>query len=1253
MAMKKPEGSQWTDEQWQAITEEGHDLLVAAAAGSGKTAVLVERIIRKILSPDHRTGIDDLLVVTFTNAAAAEMRERIGRALDQQIIAHPDDPYLRTQQTLLSKAAIMTLHAFCLSVIKKNYYTLDIDPGFRLLDETEAGLLREEVLDDVLENHYSAGDADFYKLVDQYSGDRSDELIRSLVLRIYTFSMSDPWPNQWLGSLPAAYQQDEGKSIDDFSWTRELKKAFFINLTGTAEALRGALALCKAPGGPEVYAETLSGDLDRITHLLTLKKAGWENLRAAVSAVTFPKLRAASGKNIDRTIRDQVRKTRDQVKKVISGYQQDWFARNSDELLQDVRDMAPSVSLLVQLVREFTRQFSTEKRSRGVLDFSDLEHECLSVLRAEDAAPDHEKPSAVALQYQKRFAEVLVDEYQDTNRVQEAILKLVKKGGTEGNLFMVGDVKQSIYGFRLAEPGLFRVKYKAFSATGSSGAKIDLSSNFRSRREIIDGTNFLFRQTMDESSGGVNYDQAAELKFGASYPDGDRPVDLELIDRSQEGRDQDAGEDSDSGDNNATELEAAAVSDRIKAMIGDGKHPAFQVCDRKSHQMRPLQYRDIAILMRSATTSAAVMKDVLSSHGIPAYAELTKGYFDTVEVSVMLSVLQIIDNSFQDIPLASVLRSPIVGLNGDELARIRISREQVPYFAALKAYAATNKDELSGKLSRFLTRLEAWQDFSKTHSVSALVWQIYRDTGYYDYAGGLFGGTQRQANLKAFYDRARLYEKTSFRGLFRFLRFISRMRETGGDLGEARALSEQEDVVRIMTIHKSKGLEFPVVFLTGIDRKFNRKDLSGPVLLHKTLGFGTRWIDPDERISVPTLPYLAIQEQLSADAVAEEMRILYVAVTRAREKLILVGAVKDPEKKARRWASALDDRAWLLPDDLRRTAATFLDWIGPCLVRHRQSAVLQDLCGRSPDRTAISRDPSEWNVTLIPATDLEIRPAVHLEAENDRLNRMKQWRAVVSHSGMQDEIRRRLEWKDPHRRAAQYMAKQTVTEIKSQQDYFSEGLDDRLMTDRLPAIGGDRPRFLQEGTLSPTERGTALHILMQHLDLIHAQTAENVRRQGKDLVAKEILTAEQEASLDYQAVLDFLSTDVGRKMKEAARVLRECPFSLTLPAGEVYPDWGKNSPDAEEKVLIQGVIDCIIEDGDGLILLDYKTDRVTGRFPEPGAAESELKKRYQLQLGLYRLAVEKIWKRPVTLLGLYAFDGGFFVDLTAYKGVFS
>ncbi|MDD9147308.1 helicase-exonuclease AddAB subunit AddA [Sporolactobacillus sp. CQH2019] len=1242
----KPENSRWTDRQWQAINECGHDVLVAAAAGSGKTAVLVERIIRKITDRRRRVNIDDLLVVTFTKAAAAEMRERIGRALEKELAEHPEDLFLRRQRTLLSKASIMTLHAFCMSVVKKYYYFLDLDPGFRLLDETEAALLREEVLDDVLEKRYASDDPAFYRLADQYSGDRSDDALRRLIVRLYDFSRSNPWPDQWLDRMVKAYRLGSDVSIDDFEWIGDLKKALNRYVLSGIAALEEARHLCDETGGPAVYAGALDKDIAALRALAAQTGASWETLRFSFLNIVFGKMPACKGRDVDAGLRDQVKKIRDKVKKRIADLQQQWFARSPQESIQDMRDMAPSVALLRALVQDFSALFKKEKRRRGLLDFSDLEHECLAVLRREGSSPDNEQPSLVAEQYRARFEEVLVDEYQDTNRVQESIIQLITKdGGQGGNLFMVGDVKQSIYGFRLAEPGLFTEKYRQFSDPAADGIKIDLSSNFRSRPEVIDGTNFLFRQVMDEATGGTDYDANAELRCGASYPSGERPVDLELIDRADRGE----NDGTDQDDPDATELEAAAIADRIRAMIGDGSGPAFQVYDRSAGQMRAVRYRDIAILMRSANTSAAVMKDVLGQYGVPSYAELSKGYFDTVEVSVMLSVLQIIDNPYQDIPLASVLRSPIVGLDGDALARIRMADRAGAYYTAVKRYIRENGDSLADTLAGFLKKLSAWKSRSVSRPVSELIWQIYRDTGYYDYVGGLTGGTQRQANLKAFYDRAEQYEKTSFRGLFRFLRFIARMRENGGDLGEARALSEQEDVVRIMTIHKSKGLEFPIVFVAGLNKKFNLKDTAAPALLHKTLGFGSLWIDPDQRQSVPTLLFLAIRERMKADAVAEEMRILYVAVTRAREKLILVSSVPDAKKKVHQWAAALHCRDWLLPEYIRGAVSSFLDWIGPCVIRHQSAEALHELAGGIPDRTAVSRDRSSWTVSMIAGVRMAADQAAERREDRDRLEHLRQWQKVEPHSDKDEEIGRRLGWTYPQRQATIYMAKQTVTEIRSQQEYFSEGQDDRLLADRFREIGGERPHFLQKGDLSPAERGTALHILMQHFDLKRSADEQGIRIQELELVEKEILTPEQADSLDNAAVARFFLSPIGSKMKNADQVIRECPFSLVLDADQVYPSWGPDRK-GEEQVLVQGVIDCIIEEEGELTLLDYKTDRLSPRFPEEKLAREELKRRYHVQLDLYRRAIEKIWRRPVARVGLYAFDGGYFVDLSGERG---
>ncbi|RYM06228.1 helicase-exonuclease AddAB subunit AddA [Sporolactobacillus sp. THM7-7] len=1240
----KPANSRWTDEQWRAITEQGRDILVAAAAGSGKTAVLVERIIRRMTDPDNPTGIDDLLVVTFTKAAASEMKERIGKALDQEIAEHPESLYLRRQQALLSKASIITLHAFCMSVVKRYYYFLDLDPSFRMLDETESVLLRDEVLSEVLEERYGSGDPEFYRLVDRYSDDRSDDHLERLILKLYDFSRSHPWPEEWLNQMVLAYQTEGKASIDDFGWAKELKKGLKRKIDASLAALDEARRLCEEPGGPKPYAVTLAEDREGLKQLASAAGTDWESLRASFAAFSFGKLKPCRGKEIDDALKDEVRSIREQVKRKIGELQQQWFGRTSEEHFHDLKDMASSVLLLKELVQDFSERFKKEKRKRGLLDFSDLEHDCLTILRREDSAPGDEHPSVVAEQYRAQFAEVLVDEYQDTNRVQESILRLVSGGGPgSGHLFMVGDVKQSIYGFRLAEPGLFLEKYKRFSRPETSGVKIDLSRNFRSRREVIQGINFLFSQTMDEEVGGVLYDDSAKLRCGARYPGDGEAVELEIIDRSDNDRSDGGAAD----DAQAIELEARAIADRIGALTGR-EGTAFQVFDRKRGSMRPIRFRDIAVLLRSASRSAGVVMDVLKERGIPAYAELATGYFDTVEISVMLSVLKIIDNPLQDIPLASVLRSPIVGLNEDSLAAVRMADRTASYFQAMRLYTRSNKDHLADRLNRFLARLGQWRDFAKNHSVAALIWQIYQDTGYYDYTGGQAGGTQRQANLKALYDRARQFESTSFRGLFRFLRFIERMRENGGDLGEARVLSEQEDVVRVMTIHKSKGLEFPVVFVAGCDKKFNLKDTNEPALLHKTLGLGTRWIDPERRMSVPTLPYLVIKEQIRKETVAEEMRILYVAMTRAKEKLILLGSAADAKKRGDHWRHSPHTGNRLLPAYQRASATSFLDWIGPCVFGNRET--MYEPIGEAPDRTAGSEDLSSWSVCLIPAGALAPSLSDAAVHETDKLTCLKDRRAVKVDSGMKEEVRRRLEWTYPALNATLYMAKQTVTEIKRQQEYFNEGLDDRMLAgpDRLPKIGGNRPRFLQRRTLSPAERGTALHVLMQHLDLRGPLDRRSLRDQGLRLVEKEILTSEQEESLDYEAVSQFFQTDVGRKMRLADQVTRECPFSLVLDADKVYPEWEK-SAGREEKVLVQGVIDCIVEDQSGILLLDYKTDQLSSRFSGEPEIKRELYRRYHVQLDLYRTAIEQIWRRPVAQVGLYAFDGGYFLDMTSGK----
>lgn len=1230
----KPAGSQWTDDQWQAIVEKGDNILVAAAAGSGKTAVLVERIIKRITDPKDPVDIDRLLVVTFTNAAAAEMRVRIGQALERELNKDPGNLRLRDQLTLLNKANITTFHAFCMAVVRRYYYQLDIDPAFRVIDDAESLLLREEVLEGLLEDHYQADDKEsFYNLVDRYSNDRSDTQLMALVQKIYDFSRSHPWPDHWLDQVKAFYQTEGITSVDELPWTADVKKSVREECRGLLSMVDNGEQIANEPGGPYPYIDNFAQDRELILQIIDASRGPWEELYHVFSALSFSKLKPCKGDDFDEELKQRASDIRKKVKDRLNKLKEELFSQTPERILADLEDMAPYVESLIQLVKEFGDRFSAVKKEKGLADFSDLEHGALAILRAQGSSPEKEMPSAVALQYRAQFEEILVDEYQDTNLVQETILNHVARGQ---NVFMVGDVKQSIYRFRLAEPGLFQAKYKTYGKKDGavhSGIRIDLSQNFRSRKEILDGTNFIFQQVMDEEVGEIDYDEDAKLKFGASYyPEGEYPAELHVLVKEDQDDERDPAIDVD--EYQTAELEGHFIANQIKNLI----QKPYQVWDKSSGRMRPIQYRDIVILLRSASSWAPAIMDVLKQHGIPSYAESTSGYFHAVEVSVMLSLLSTIDNPYQDIPLAAVLRSPLVGLSASELARIRVAKKSGPYYEAMRYYCETYRDDLSEKLSVFTDQLEAWRDRARRGALSDLIWQIYRETGYYDYVAGLTGGEQRKANLRALYDRARQYEQTSFRGLFRFLRFIDRLRENQKDLGEARALSEQEDVVRVMTIHKSKGLEFPVVFVPALNKAFNREDVKAKALLHKTLGFATKNIDPIKRLETPTLPHAAVKRKLIKESTAEEMRILYVALTRAREKLILVGTIKEKEKTLEKWASAEDGR-WLLPAYLRENAQSYLDWVGPSLLRHRSADEFHQIAEPNTRFRPVWEHPSNWRIALHPANRFVTVPTVNA-VNREREENVRRSLPVEVDEKIEREVAKQLSWTYPHQEATQRMVKQTVTEIKRQQERFSEGFDDRLIkTFRRPI--GDRPKFLSERELTAAEKGTAMHRMMQLLDFRQPMTIDDLHKECERLVEAELMTYEEAESLDLQAILTFFESEIGKRLLHAKRIVRELPFSLALSTSDIYG----HKVGGDEKVLVQGVIDCLYESEDGLRLLDYKTDAIQGRFSSVAEAKKAVIQRYRKQLEMYRLAIEKIWHREIKEMGLYLFDGGYYFPL--------
>nr|WP_205186059.1 helicase-exonuclease AddAB subunit AddA [Metabacillus iocasae] len=1242
--MIKPEGSQWTDDQWKAIVSAGQDILVAAAAGSGKTAVLVERIIRKLLSTDNLIDVDRLLVVTFTNASAAEMRGRIGEALEKELKKNPSSLHLRRQLSLLNRASISTLHSFCLEVIRKYYYLIDLDPSFRIANDTEAELLREEVLEELFEEQYSLKDNHtFFELIDSYTSDRHDLDVQLMVRKVYDFARANPNPAKWLDMLVNQYEVDEDATIDDLPFLSFLMDEVMVQLKGVETILTQALNVTKLPGGPAPRAANIEDDLAQIHGLLEASSHSFTALHEQIQHLAFSRLKPCKGDEYDPQLIDELSDLRKKAKGALEKLKSDLFSRPIHGYLTDFKKMKPIIEALVTLVSQFGHRYESVKREKGLVDFSDLEHYCLQILR--DSQVEELQPSDIAKKYRHQFVEVLVDEYQDTNMVQESIIKLVTKDEEEtGNLFMVGDVKQSIYRFRLAEPFLFLSKYKRFTQDGrTSGLRIDLNKNFRSRSEILDATNFLFNQIMDEEVGEIVYDDDASLKLGAQYPRVEG-MESELLLITQDSGEQVEVEESEDQvvafsevELEKAQLEARAMARKIKEMIQN----RFQVYDRKLDVMRNVTYRDFVILLRSMPWAPQIMEE-FKQEGIPVYADLATGYFDATEVMIMMSLLKVIDNPHQDIPLASVLRSPIVGLSEEDLSSIRLANKNGTYYDALNAYLSTNSEDkaIYQKVYAFYQQLQMWRTEARQGSLSALIWKLYRDTGFFEFVGGLPGGKQRQANLRALYDRSRQYESTSFRGLFRFLRFIERMRDRGDDLGAARALGEQEDVVRLMTIHSSKGLEFPVVFVAGLSRQFNLMDLNKAYLLDKELGFGSKYIDAKLRITYPTLLQQVIRKKMRKESMAEEMRVLYVALTRAKEKLILVGTVNDFTKTIKKWTSVLEHREWVLPSHIRAEAKSYLDWVGPALVRHRDISpmISEDMV---PLATSLYEDDSKWKLNVIEAQELAEQEVNEEVKHEELIQALKQQKPVSITSEYVDEIQKRLTWSYAFTSASVHRSKQSVSEIKRQQQFGDEESDDALVR-KAKAPLEDRPNFLQKKGLTAAERGTAMHAVMQHIPLTLEHTEESVQTFIDEMVIKELLTTEQANVIDVAGIVSFMMSDVGKQLCDARQVYREMPFSLAVSAKEMYAHWENE----DENILVQGVIDCLYETEDGIVLLDFKTDNITHQFEgDFEQAKPVLLDRYQIQLTLYAKAIEQIIKQPVRKRYLYFFDGGYLLEV--------
>lgn len=1230
--------TKWTKEQRAAIGTHGCNLLVAAAAGSGKTAVLVERIINMITDFKNPMDIDRLLVVTFTNAAASEMKERIARAISGELTKHPKSRQLQRQLTLLNKASITTIHSFCLEVIRNNFHYIDLDPNFRIGDETENILLKGEIIEEMFEELYEPErcSSEFLSLVEFYSSNKDDLALQNIVLSLYSFVMSSPNPRAALAEMAEDFNVDENYDFGTSKWAKVLMEDVKIEAVGLKKMMENAINLISETEGLDPYLENFQNELTMIKELIVSADISWHSLYDSLEGVKFNKLKTCKNCK-DKDTQEKVKKIRDIVKKQIQDdIKKKVTSYSSKETALDLRALYPVMKALSNIVLEFMDRYAKAKRDRGIIDFNDFEHFCLEIL----SHPE------VSSRLRGRYVEILVDEYQDSNDVQEAIINSIARKdevtGKNINVFMVGDVKQSIYRFRQAKPELFLQKYNSYSLEeGVKERKITLFKNFRSRREILDGTNFIFKQIMSENVGELEYDESEALNLGADYEEyeGDRslsagPIEINLIEKNKEDLNEEILEEEKEEILSNIQIEARLVAKRINELVNPKNSEPFKVYDRDLRSYRNIEYKDIVILLRSTSSWAPVFMDELKENLVPAYADVGSGYFESLEIKTVLSLLQIIDNPRQDIPLIAVLRSPVASFVPEELIDIRMEIKTGDFYDGILSIAnSEQRDEpwngLKEKCSKFLHRLREWRDKSIHMPIDEFIWYLYTNTGYYGYVGALAGGVQRQANLRVLFQRARQYEMTSYKGLFNFINFINKLKVSSGDMGSAKTLGENDNVVRIMSIHKSKGLEFPVVFLSALGKNFNMQDLNKKILFHSELGFGPDYINLEKRLSYSTVIKEALKKKIKVETLSEEMRILYVALTRAKEKLIMTGSVSDLEKHCKKWSHGVYEEDEKLSEYEMLKAKNYLDWICPVVMRHKDGETLRSTANiEEYERITLIEDASRWKIEFHSTSNI-----VEEKKEDIKgivLEDMKDIEDIKLNSIYYDEINKRLNWEYPYIEASKLPTLLTVTELKRMQN--RDMYDDYSHNIYTPNLV-KKPTFMEKNRkLTGAEKGTAIHAVMQKINYKKELSKEEIERQMKELVKKELITRDQAESVDSWKILNFFNSNIGKRMAKAEKAYREIPFHMEIKSTEFDKNLPKDSYE-DERIMLQGIIDCYFEEDGEVILIDYKSD-----YFKRGEEKAIIEK-YKVQIELYARAIEEIMNKKVKGKYLYLFHG--------------
>lgn len=1283
-------GVKWTPEQESAIIApkdsslDNQTLLVAAAAGSGKTAVLVERIITRLKDMDNPLSVQELMVVTFTKAAAQEMSARIGLALAKAMESTEDaamQERLERQLNLLPSAHISTLHSFCQWVIRSYFYKLDINPTARIGNEAEMALLQQEVLADLLTKSYEEGLYNIYELADFFSDDKSDAGLTAKIMSLYNYAMSLANPDGWLRKALEPYKEAMTVNPSETLWGQYMWDQHVAVIDRIRERLERMEQILLDPVGPHKWQNIYDNQLAALSMLSGAET--WDDMGEACKHTdTFIKDRFNKlGEEVDPCLQAEFKSLGSQNKDDLKAMQAAVFTVPEATLQDQFKAQYPIIKGLVELTIAFHKAYRDMKQEQGIMDFSDLEHLCLALL-VEPGTEDDPQPSDVAKELQDTFKEIMVDEYQDTNGVQETIINLISR---VDNRFYVGDVKQAIYSFRMADSSLFMEKYNTYGGTDAVERRIDLAKNFRSHENILAATNFLFYQIMTEEAAELNYTEAESLIPGRIVEDAPEDwvggdVELQLLDVSKDTLSASESDEDEGGDPENNERELDFIIQKIKEI-----HGAKKKVQNPDGTFRQIEWRDFAILRRSLAGWGTRAVEAMRQAGIPAVVNERDGYFEAQEIQLLLALLSIIDNPEQDLPMAAVLHSGLVGLDANELGALRLSGEG-SLWSLMPAYAKEAQDE---RLLAFIDHMERWRTLSRRHGVTDLLWDIYESQDYVNYVGAMPNGLVRRANVLALYDRAKGYEASGFRGLFRFLRFVESLRDSNQDMPLANVVSEADNVVRLMTIHKSKGLEFPVVFLSGVQKRFNMMDLRSELLIDKNAGLGLKGYFPDIRVSFPTIPWFYVKDVKEAALKAEEQRILYVALTRARDKLIMTGYFKG-FKNAKGKLSTLGEliknaasvEGQQLPTDIITQANTYLDWLIMGFARH--------LDGGNPLRVAIEYEgPTYFD---LPDKKCRIKVEVHdgslygdldykADIDETTINKVRELKAVNAVE-LPQEIEDRFNYTYPYSDATRRTAKISVSELKRrfQERELEAGTIDTLnepivtvdteakravsdtilgqaikldpkssanveakntnaaglpimeasdvtvSSDELAnSVFGRKPQALQseEDVLTGAQWGTLMHEAMQWLPLAQ-YTQASLTKELDGLVTKGTFTEEERNLLSDTSLYKFFSSDLGKRLINAKRIERELPFSMLFEGKRVY-----DTLEDGENLFLQGIIDTAFEEDGEWVLVDYKTDRVK--------SGEDLIKRYKIQMDLYKEALQRLTGMPVKASYIYSF----------------